>query len=109
MTRSSPAAHALVGVAAPDPETMVRILFLAAGLILAAPALSDDAPARVTTDTEAYCDHLASTLDAVPDLPAEIRALMLDGQRLCARGQVLGGIKQLRRAHAMLRNTSAVH
>ncbi len=60
-------------------------------------------PMVVTTDTDAYCTTLSRQIDqhrgALPEAVAQLRA---QGLRLCADGQVRGGINRLRRALVVL-------
>jgi hypothetical protein len=63
---------------------------------------------QVMTDTPEYCWHLASEVAATPrefrQLPPEVRMLALEGQRMCDRGLIRGGILRLRRALLLLRS-----
>lgn len=61
-------------------------------------------PMVVTTDTDAYCETLSRQIDAYGrDLPRMVAELRSQGLRLCAGGQVRGGINRLRRALVVLR------
>ena len=67
----------------------------------------DSDPMQVMTDTPEYCWHLANQVAATPRefrlLPQEVRMLALEGQRMCDRGLIRGGILRLRRALLLLR------
>jgi hypothetical protein len=88
-----------VGLARP---AMIGFLVLAAGRLGA-----EGPPVQVTTDTRAYCLHL---LDRVSELvrnaseppPDDVTTLASEGQKMCALGQVRGGIMRLRRAVMLL-------
>lgn len=70
-------------------------------LLLALPGLAADAssPARVTTDSPAYCEELLARLERLPNAEAGApRVLAERGRRLCAEGQLRTGIAKLRRA-----------
>jgi hypothetical protein len=72
----------------------------------AMPADSDDHALRVTTDTREYCDHLLARIERAretketPHLSAEM--LRVEGEHMCAHGQVRRGIARLRRALVLL-------
>lgn len=56
-------------------------------------------PVRVTTDSSAYCQELASRVASQPNAAAEpARSLAEEGQKLCDTGHVRTGIARLRRA-----------
>lgn len=61
-------------------------------------------PMEVTSDSAAYCQHLASRIMALrqrlPGPAPEIDFLLDRGQRLCAAGRVRPGLSRLR--HALL-------
>ncbi len=57
-----------------------------------------DRPMAVTSDTAAYCATLQHLANAAPNPSAEVRRLIAEGQDLCDRGEVRGGIARLRRA-----------
>lgn len=77
-------------------------------LLAAGPAVADDAPLSVTTDTEEYCALLARRLAGYDDAPAQARLLSSQGWHLCETGRVLPGIARLRRAMTMLRGNTPV-
>ena len=65
-------------------------------------------PARITTDTAAYCQRLVDRVDALAlaapaPVPPEALRLRAEGQRRCIRGQVRSGLICLRRAVLLLR------
>lgn len=60
-------------------------------------------PAQITTDTQAYCRQLGDRVRELAPLaagPLRLAAtnLALEGQSLCMRGEIRGGILRLRRA-----------
>ena len=70
-------------------------------------------PARITTDSLSYCRQLAQRVDglvqAMPRAaPAEALRLRSEGGRLCAKGELRGGLICLRRAVLILRGPPAV-
>jgi hypothetical protein len=72
---------------------LLVVALLAGGVAQAEPLL------RVTTDSIAYCDHLATRLNVFPTASQEpARSLAEDGMRLCGNGHVRTGIAKLRRA-----------
>jgi len=65
------------------------------------------APAQITTDTPAYCVQLQQQVGrevraAAAPPPADVRLLSDEGQHLCDRGEVRGGIARLRRALVLM-------
>jgi hypothetical protein len=81
---------------------MIGLMVLAAGRVSA-----EVQPVQVTTDTPAYCLQL---LDRVSEMvrnasappPDEVTDLAAEGQKMCALGEVRGGIMRLRRAVTLL-------
>lgn len=76
--------------------------FTLTGSAVAQP-VSSQAPMEVTTDTAAYCRYLADRLhnlmQAGPAPPSrEVSDLSVEGQRMCAAGQIRPGIMRLRLA-----------
>ncbi len=77
---------------------------LCSALALALPARSEapeppaDRPMAVTSDTADYCATLARLVGQAPSPTADARRLLADGQDMCARGKIRGGIARLRRA-----------
>ncbi|HEX5326656.1 MAG TPA: hypothetical protein VFW75_08315 [Acetobacteraceae bacterium] len=68
-------------------------------------------PALITTDTPAYCRHLLHRVDNLARFAAgpphqQAAELALEGQSLCARGEVRGGILRLRRAVKLMTDTA---
>ncbi len=61
-------------------------------------------PVEVTSDSAAYCQHLASRImderRRVPSAEPEVDTLLQRGQQLCAAGRVRPGLNRLR--HALL-------
>lgn len=86
---------------------MIRKPLIASLLLLSSATGAGQWPAAppmvVTTDTDAYCTTLSRQIDqhrgALPEAVAQLRA---QGLRLCADGQVRGGINRLRRALVVL-------
>ena len=62
---------------------------------------------QVMTDTPEYCWHLANEIAAARretrSLPPEVRVLAREGERMCDRGLIKGGVTRLRRALLLLR------
>lgn len=65
-------------------------------------------PVAVTTDTPAFCERLAETVQAAPHPPPDALRLWREGQRMCAEGEILGGVARLRRA-VLLSRGGPVH
>lgn len=65
-------------------------------------AESGDGVMIVTTDTTAYCRTLSTAIAAYRALPREVMDLKAQGDGLCHKGQVQGGIARLRRALLVL-------
>jgi len=79
------------------PATLLIVPLLATPLL--AEATLADSPARVTTDTAQYCDHLAARLSSQPAAArASVQSLAAEGIRLCDTGHTRTGIAKLRRA-----------
>jgi hypothetical protein len=81
----------------------MRLLFwtlavLAAPLVVLAQDVQSETPAPITTDTPAYCAELARQMAAIPDPPSMARQLSEQGERMCQKGEVRGGLARLRRA-----------
>jgi hypothetical protein len=88
---------------------MMRSTALACLLLLSSGADAQDErpaapPMEVTTDTQSYCRTLAQQISQYRDLPPEIVVLRDQGRRLCADGNVRGGINRLRRVLMVLRH-----
>jgi len=66
---------------------------------------------KLLTDTEHYCAELSADVEAFrqslidPASPA-VEELAQEGRRLCAQGEVRGGVMRLRRAMVLLRAAS---
>lgn len=65
------------------------------------------APAQITTDTPDYCVQLQEQVGrevraALSPPPPDVRLLSDEGQHMCDRGQVRGGIARLRRALVLM-------
>lgn len=95
------------------------IWLVALGLaVLAAPgsvgrvaAASDQVTPRITSHSQAYCDHLSARMDAlilVAHVPpsSEMISLAEEGRRMCDLGQMRGGILRLRRALLLLQEAT---
>jgi hypothetical protein len=73
---------------------------------------SAQTPMQITTDTPAYCRQL---LDRVSELvqaaseppPGDVTSLAAEGEKMCAEGEVRGGILRLRRAVMLLLSQSS--
>jgi hypothetical protein len=79
------------------------------GLALGAHAQSvapDVPPTRVTTDSAAYCDQLATQVaderKLVKAVPSEVHVLSHEGHKMCREGMLKPGIYRLRRALQIL-------
>lgn len=96
-----------------------RILLVALGLgVLAVPgpmarvaAAGDQVTPKITSHSQAYCDHLSERLDAmilVARVPpsSEMISLAEEGRRMCDLGQMRGGILRLRRALLLLQEAA---
>ncbi len=73
-------------------------LVAASGVIAGAGPLGTDRPMAVTSDTPEYCATLQHLANAAPSPSAEVKRLIAEGQEMCERGEVRGGIARLRRA-----------
>lgn len=83
------------------------ILPLCWTIALAAPVLATqaepssppaDSPMAVTSDTAAYCATLERLAGTASNPAADVRRLIAEGQEMCDRGEIRGGIASLRRA-----------
>lgn len=87
---------------APSVPVLICLMAMTAGH-----AVAEDAPAAITTDSQAYCVQLRDRveqlrLSATVPPPREVMDLSADGQRLCDNGLVRGGIMRLRRALSIM-------
>lgn len=88
------------------PLFRAAVLTLCAQLLCALqPAMAQALrPMEVTSDSPAYCQHLAARVMGLrqrqPGPSPEVDALLDRGQRLCAAGRVRPGLNRLR--HALL-------
>lgn len=80
---------------------MARVTLLFAALIMGLPrhVLADE---TITSDTVTYCNSLAATMQH-RDMPSNVRLLMTEGQAMCQRGHVIGGIRRIRLAMMIVR------
>ena len=62
---------------------------------------------EVTTDTPAYCALLGHDVAARHSALPEVERLLTEGEAMCARGQIRGGILRLRRALLILHHHGA--
>jgi hypothetical protein len=74
---------------------MSRVALLFATLVIVGPARPMSAE-YVTSDTVGYCDTLADKMQAARDMPADARALLVEGRAMCEHGRVVGGLRRLR-------------
>jgi hypothetical protein len=65
------------------------------------PALGQEKPMVITSDTVQYCNELQLRLARTSQAGPEVQALVADGRKLCDHGEVRGGIARLRRALVM--------
>ncbi len=94
----------------------IRILGAAAAmpliaLMLAPHTIAQPAPMPLLTDTPQYCAELSDEVEEVRQslvspAPPEVEQLAEEGRRLCAMGEIRGGIVRLRRAMVLLREIS---
>ena len=86
------------------------LLTMAALVLLVGPALGQDHPARVTSDTPEYCAELQTMVRALltraPAPSQEASTLSVEGRRMCDQGHTRGGIMRLRRAIALIHGTA---
>ncbi len=73
-------------------------LVTASGVLAGASPVAADLPMAVTSDTPEYCATLQRLASAAPNASAEVRRLIAEGQDMCDRGEIRGGIARLRRA-----------
>ncbi len=86
------------------------VVIIGFGITLTQPARAQE-PIQITTDTPAYCRQL---LDRVSELvqaastppPGDVTSLAAEGEKMCAEGEVRGGILRLRRAVMLLLSQS---
>ena len=77
----------------------------------APPPATAEGALRITSDTLAYCQHLRAQVNALMRreggvASAEVMRLRATGQRLCAEGEVRGGVLRLRGAVLLLMHRS---
>jgi hypothetical protein len=82
------------------PAMPVLICFMA---MTAGSAVAEDAPAAITTDSQAYCLQLHDRVEqlrlaATVPPPREVMDLSAEGQLMCDKGLARGGVMRLRRA-----------
>ena len=75
------------------------------------PSATAEGALRITSDTLAYCQHLRAQVNALMRreggvASAEVMRLRATGQRLCAEGEVRGGVLRLRGAVLLLMHRS---
>jgi hypothetical protein len=75
---------------------MMRVVFLLAVLLLLGPG-QPFADETITSDTVDYCNALATRLEQ-RDMPPNARVLLAQGQAMCERGHVMGGLRRIRLA-----------
>lgn len=80
---------------------MARVALLFSVLILGLPhhAAADE---MITSDTLAYCNSLAETVQK-RDVSSNVRTLLTEGQAMCRRGYVIGGLRRIRLAMMIVR------
>ena len=61
----------------------------------------------ITSDSALYCRALCRTIDARGPLPRELTELREQGEAMCRRGQLRGGLARLRRALLVLQHARA--
>ena len=87
---------------------LLAVACLAAPLAVAVPAVAQEPPSyELTTDTPAYCTQLAHDVAARHSASPEVERLLTEGEAMCARGQIRGGILRLRRALLILHHRGA--
>jgi len=75
------------------------------------PPAAAEGPLRITSDTLAYCQNLRAQVNALMRreggaVSAEVMRLRATGQRLCAEGEIRGGVLRLRGAVLLLLHRS---
>ncbi len=80
---------------------MVRCLLLLVALVAIGPS-QPRADETITSDTVNYCNALASRMSQ-QDMPNEARLLLTQGQAMCERGHVVGGLRRIRLAMLIVR------
>lgn len=101
------------------PVSYHRIVLVALGLgilpglgpmVRSALADAQVAP-KITSHSQAYCDHLSERLDAMVLVAhvapsSEMISLAEEGRRMCDLGQMRGGIMRLRRALMLMQEAA---
>lgn len=82
------------------------MIVTASGVIAGTSPAGIDRPMAVTSDTPEYCTTLQHMANAAPNPSVEVRRLIAEGQDMCDRGEVRGGIARLRRALVVERHHS---
>lgn len=82
-----------------------------AGMTLSGGVPAQPAPMPLLTDTAQYCAQLSVEVEAerkalISPAPPEVEQLAQEGRRLCALGEIRGGIVRLRRAIVLLHEVS---
>jgi hypothetical protein len=89
---------------------LIRLLPVALLAITGAPAVAEDAPAEITSDSLAYClqlhDRVEQLRQAAPLPPSPtVIELSTEGARMCNGGQARGGVMRLRQAIYLMTHT----
>ena len=98
MRRTGERAYSIVMRFGPALLACWATMLVTAPAVFAAVPPGADRPMAVTSDTPAYCTTLQHLANAAPTPSPEVRRLIAEGQDLCDRGEVRGGIARLRRA-----------
>jgi hypothetical protein len=101
----------MLGTAPLTRRRLCAVLFAAFGIVATVHAQSGDdmPPARVTSDTAAFCARLAQQLRAeirvrsTLAVPDEVLMLQQEGRRMCREGHIRPGILRIRQALMILR------
>ena len=76
---------------------------LAVWMAVVLPVSAQEPPTyELTTDTPAYCTQLAHDVASRHSALPEVERLLAEGEAMCERGQIRGGILRLRRALLIL-------
>ena len=82
--------------------------FLLAAAACPVPGRAQEQPGlALTTDTPAYCAQLARQVEARHSTMMDVQRLLAEGRQMCDHGEIMGGVKRLRRALVLLHHKTA--